>query len=83
MNPYRPVVSSNIGEIPAMIEDAGIVFDLVEGKVPIEELAKILRALADDPARYEKLKRRVEVVAKKFLIENVAEKYIEIYEEKP
>ena len=79
----RPVVSSNIGEIPAMIEDAGIVFDLVEGKVPIEELAKILRALADDPARYEKLKRRVEVVAKKFLIENVAEKYIEIYEERP
>ena len=78
----RPVVSSNIGEIPAMIEDAGIVFDLVEGKVPIEELAKILRELADNPARYEKLKRRVEVVAKKFLIENVAEKYIEIYEEK-
>ena len=78
----RPVVSSNIGEIPAMIEDAGIVFDLVEGKVPIEELAKILRELADNPARYEKLKRRVEVVAQKFLIENVAEKYIEIYEEK-
>ena len=79
----RPVVSSNIGEIPAMIEDAGIVFDLVEGKVPIEELAKILRELADNPVRYEKLKRRVEVVAQKFLIENVAEKYIEIYEEKP
>ncbi len=78
----RPVVSSNIGEIPAMIEDAGVVFDLVEGKVPIEELAKILRELADNPARYEKLKRRVEVVAQKFLIENVAEKYIKIYEER-
>ena len=78
----RPVVSSNIGEIPAMIEDAGIVFDLVEGKVPIEELAKILRDLADNPDRYEKIRQRVEVVAQKFSIENVAEKYIAIYEEK-
>ena len=78
----RPVVCSNIGEIPTMIEDAGIVFNLVDGRVPIEELAEILRELADNPARYEKLKRRVEVVSQKFLIENVAEKYISIYEEK-
>ena len=77
----RPVVCSNLGEIPAMIEDAGIVFDLVEGRVPVKELAKILRELADNPDAYEKLKSRVEVVAPKFSIENVARKYIEIYEE--
>ena len=75
----RPVVSSNLGEVPAMIEDAGIVFDLVNGKVSVAELARILRTLADNPERYEQMKRRVEVVAEKFWIEHVAEKYIDVY----
>ena len=61
----RPVVSSNLGEVPSMIEDAGIVFDLVGGKVPVDKLAEILRMLADNPAIYEKIKSRVEVVAEK------------------
>ncbi len=74
-----PVVSSNLGEVPAMIEDAGIVFDLINGKVPVAELAKILRTLADNPERYEQMKSRVEVVAEKFWIEHVAEKYIDVY----
>lgn len=77
----RPVVSSNLGEVGAMVEDAGIVFDLIDGKVPIAELAKILRELADNPAAYEKLRSRVEVVAKKFSIERVAEEYIKLYRE--
>ena len=75
----RPVVSSNLGEVPVMIEDAGIVFDLINGKVPVAELAKILRTLADNPERYEQMKSRVEFVAEKFWIEHVAEKYIDVY----
>lgn len=75
----RPVVSSNLGEVSAMIEDAGIVFDLVNGKVPVAKLAKILRTLADNPERYEQMKSRVEFVAEKFWIEHVAEKYIDVY----
>ncbi|MBR4152955.1 MAG: glycosyltransferase [Selenomonadaceae bacterium] len=78
----RPVISSNIGEVVSMVEDAGIVFDLVDGKVPIEELAKILRGLADNPDAYKKLQSRVASVAEKFSIERVAEKYINLYEEK-
>ncbi len=76
----RPVVSSNLGEVPAMVGDAGIVFDLVDGKVPVEELAKILRGLADDSTAYEKISSRVDVQAEKFSIETVAEKYIALYE---
>ena len=75
----RPVVSSNLGEVSVMIEDAGIVFDLINGKVPVAELAKILRTLADNPERYEQMKSRVEFVAEKFWIEHVAEKYIDVY----
>ena len=76
----RPVVSSNLGEVSAMVEDAGIVFDLVDGKVPVDTLAEILRTLADNPAAYEKIHSRVRKVAEKFLIEHVAEKYIALYE---
>ena len=78
----RPVVSSNLGEVPAMVEDAGIIFNLVGGKVPVVTLANILRELADNPAHYDKIKSRVEDVAKKFWIERVAEKYIEVFEDK-
>ncbi|MBQ7454682.1 MAG: glycosyltransferase family 4 protein, partial [Selenomonadaceae bacterium] len=78
----RPVVSSNLGEVPTMVEDAGIVFDLIGGKVPVDELAKILRTLADDATAYEKIRSRVSSAAKKFSIEHVAEKYVAVYEDK-
>ena len=76
----RPVVSSNLGEVSAMIGEAGIVFDLVNGKVPIDALAEILRTLADNPDAYEKINRHVAEAAEKFSIERVAEKYIAVYE---
>ncbi|MBR1647039.1 MAG: glycosyltransferase [Selenomonadaceae bacterium] len=78
----RPVVSSNLGEVPNMIDGAGIVFDLVDGKVPVDTLAKILRELADDRTAYEKISSRVDVAAEKFSIEHVAEEYIKLYEGK-
>ena len=78
----RPVVSSNLGEVQAMIGEAGIVFDLVGGKIPVDELAKILRNLADNPAAYDKIKNQVDAAAKKFSIEHVTEKYIAVYEGK-
>ncbi|MBR1806307.1 MAG: glycosyltransferase family 4 protein, partial [Selenomonadaceae bacterium] len=76
----RPVVSSNLGEVPAMVVDAGIVFDLVDGKVPVDTLAKILRTLADDLTAYEKISSRVDAQAEKFSIEHVADEYIKLYE---
>ena len=62
-----------------MIGDAGIVFDLVNGKVPVSELAKILRTLADDPDAYEKIRSHVAESAEKFSLERVAEKYLAVY----
>lgn len=75
----RPVVSSNLGEVKSMVGNAGIVFNLVDGKVLVATLAEILRELADNPAAYEKIFCRVDEQAEKFSIENVAEKYIAIY----
>ena len=76
----RPVVSSNLGEVAAMVGDAGIVFDLVDEKVPVETLVKILRELADNPDAYEKICSHVAAQAEKFSIKRVAEEYIKIYD---
>lgn len=76
----RPVVSSNLGEVASMVDGAGIVFDLAGGKVPVAELAEILRTLADDSTAYKKIQSRVAQAAEKFSIERVAEKYIALYE---
>lgn len=81
----RPVVTSNLGESAEMLktstgELAGVVFDLDEkNKVPIETLAEILSTLANDDEEYKKISARVPNAAKKFFIESVAEKYIEVY----
>lgn len=80
----RPVVSSNLGEVANMLkistgEMAGITFDLVDGKVPVETLSEILTTLANDAAACEKIAARVAEAAEKFSIERVAEKYIAVY----
>ena len=81
----RPLVTSNLGESAEMLktetgELAGIVFDLDEnGKVPIRKLAEILTTLANNRDEYEKISERVPNAAKKFFIESVAEKYLEVY----
>ena len=59
--------------------EKGIIFDLENGKVPIEKLSKILITLANDDGEYKKICDRVQDAAEKFLIRRVAEKYIEVY----
>ena len=80
----RPVVSSNLGEVINMLKNskgelAGIVFDLVNEKVPIENLSEILIMLANDAEEYKKLCARVNDAAEKFSIEKITEKYLEVY----
>ncbi len=80
----RPVVSSNLGEVVNMLKIssgdlAGVVFDLVGGKVPVERLSEILKTLANDADEYKKIAARVSEAAENFSIERVAEKYIDVY----
>lgn len=80
-----PVVASNLGEVENMITDsetkkkAGILFDLENGKVPVDKLASIIVELASNEQEYTQLKSNVEKVVNKFDITHVAEKYIEVY----
>ena len=81
----KPVITSNLGESAAMLknsdgESAGIVIDLDENyKLPVETLTKILITLANDEDKYKRILKRVPDVAKKFYIEVVAEKYLDVY----
>ena len=81
----RPVVSSNLGEVSNMLKNsngefAGVIFDLVEGKVPVKKLSEILITLANNTDEYKKISARVADAAEKFSISKVTEKYIEVYD---
>ena len=81
----KPVVCSNLGEVVNMVKDsqgnfAGVVFDLVDGKVPVEKLSKILSRLANS-GEYKKIAARVPSAAEKFSIDCVTDKYLTVYNE--
>ena len=81
-----PVIASNVGEVKNMLTDeqgrrAGILFDLVEGKVPTDELARIILRLSSDKGVYDDLRRNVSSLAQRFTITATAQKYIEVYQE--
>lgn len=80
----KPVLATNIGEIENQItlpdgRQAGVLFSLQEGKIPVEKVSQIICELASDPQKYYMLQSYTKEAAERFDIKNVAEKYIEIY----
>ena len=79
----KPVLASNIGEINQMLSTrdgrAGLVFDLNNWQIPIENLAKLIRDIANDSARYEALRARVKEAAQQFDPNRMAEEYERVY----
>ena len=78
-----PVIATNIGDIKQMLsvgeELAGDIFDLTDGKVPVEIVSEKLVTLMQNPEVY---KHKVQLAIQKsktFDIENVAKKYIEVF----
>ena len=88
----RPAIASDIGEIRDMLtctdseiadrahsEIAGTVFSLENGRVPIQKLAEILADYASNPTLLADKTRVVKVVAAKFNIDQMAERYEKVY----
>jgi glycosyltransferase involved in cell wall biosynthesis len=80
----RPVIASDLGEIRHQIETekgelAGCLFALQNWEIPISQLANIIANMATDNNLYKNLKKNTFSAAKKFDIEEVAKKYIQIY----
>ena len=79
-----PIIASDVGEIRNMITDtdggvAGALFELKDGKVPVDTLTDIIVRLATDSSLYGELKRRVAPIARKFEISCTARQYIDVY----
>ena len=82
----KPVLATNLGEIPYMIHDceneSGILIDLDQsGCIPIDKMAEAMAILATDKAYYEKLKENVSIVRKKFNFHAMVDKYIDVYKD--
>lgn len=81
----KPMVASNLGESKNQLKDedsnlAGIIFDLRDGKVQIDELADIISDLVMDKELYNKLQSRVFSASKKFYIESIAKEYLKVFD---
>lgn len=80
----RPVLASSVGEIASMLcgpdGTAGWVFDLEQGAIPIDALARCIRDIADDHERYVAMTARVPAVAAKFDIVRMTKQYEALYQ---
>lgn len=80
----KPVVASDIGEVSNMITDfnnkrAGIAVELLDGKVSEKKFADAIVRMVNDEEFYQECIETVKNVKNKFVIDNVANRYIEIY----
>lgn len=80
----KPVIASNVGEIKNQLLDengdiAGILFELENGKIPVEKLTNIIVQIANDKKLYEELRDRTASAATKFDIGSIAKQYLTIY----
>jgi glycosyltransferase involved in cell wall biosynthesis/GT2 family glycosyltransferase len=82
----KPVVVSNIGEIPNMItaEDgkkAGLLIELHDEKVDPDELAAALVKISSDQVLYEQCSQAVRLLQKRFDVDRVADRYLGGYKQ--
>ena len=82
----KPVLASNVGEISYQLtaaagKTAGCLFDLENGMIDTEKLARIICEIASDEQQYLELKQNCHDAAKRFDIENVVHDYLDIYQE--
>ncbi|WP_269975615.1 glycosyltransferase [Dickeya lacustris] len=80
----KPIIASNVGEIADMIKspqgDAGVLFNLNDWKIPVNELASIFVELSNaSSTKYDLLKDNVPHAASKFSEEKLFESYDSIY----
>ena len=81
----KPVLASNVGEIESMLRTdsgiAGIVFDLENGKVPVNQVAKTIVRVANSEMLYQELQKRTVEAASRHNISHTADKYLTFYAE--
>ena len=82
----KPVIASNIGEIPRMLESAGTISGVLfpldsNGEIPVPQVADIIAQCATNEVYYENMKKAVPAAAAKFKPEVMRNKYEQVYME--
>ncbi|MGR9108596.1 MAG: glycosyltransferase, partial [Gammaproteobacteria bacterium] len=80
----RPVLASEVGEIANMLtsengEIAGFLIDIGDGEIPLRKTAEQVAALATDPELYSKKQRLAAEIAPRFAMDEVVDRYVEVY----
>lgn len=80
----KPVLASDIGEVKYQLttsdnEIAGMLFELDHWKINVQKLSEIISRIANDQILYDELCNRVPDAGKKFDIEKIVKKHLEIY----
>lgn len=82
----RPIIATDIGDIKNMLqvgnEYCGLVFQLEEGNVPIENVAKKIVYMIENPDVYQRMAQLALVKSRSYDISNVVKRYIDVYKRK-
>ncbi|MFF3923928.1 glycosyltransferase [Paenibacillus lactis] len=82
----KPVISTNIGEIPTMLyskkhnKAAGIVLELNENyEIDVSDLLNAMRFMANNPLEYENYKQNTKLLFEQFTMESFASNYFKFF----
>lgn len=80
----KPIIATDIAEVRHQLTDeegnlAGMLLNMTDGKLDVEEIAATITALAEDREKYELLKSRTASASKKFDISKIVRQYLEEY----
>ena len=80
----KPVVATRLGEIYNMLQTkngaAGWTFELEDGSIPIQRVAKFIIKISNTPKAYERMRRNARIAACHYRIDAVADQYKDIYQ---
>ena len=80
-----PVIATDTGDVAEMMqygeERTGILLPLTEdGMIPVDEAAKAIACMIQNPDLYQKVKENAEKKAAFFEMDRIMEQYIQIFE---
>lgn len=82
----KPVIATDIAEVKHQLTDengdlAGVLLQMKDGKLNVEEIAEAIAMLAQDAEKYRLLQSRTQSASKKFDISSIVRKYLSVYQE--
>ena len=80
----RPMIASDVGEVSRMLrsdtgEIAGFLIDVSDGKIPVQDTARQVVELAENPAIYSAKAALAEKLTSRFRMDHIVDEYAAVY----